>query len=252
MSDSGCIDLTTVPLSDLFEYYIPPEDVWFRSNMVVSLDGNYTGPTGHSRDISHTTDLLVLQVIRMNSDAVLVGAHTAMGSGYHLDKPRSGAVTLIPNRTRLVVVSRRLELSLDAPMFSNGIRPLVITCHSQQREWQMRREALLQHVDVHVLETQHIDGHQIRDTLISYGLRKVVCEGGPTLLREMLSGGVLNEVCVTVSPTILGTTNESTAGHVDSALGNTFQNFQFTSLQQGDDYLFVRMQPRNNRYQGAQ
>jgi len=42
------------------------------------------------------------------------------------------------------------------------------------------------------------------DGLRAEGLRRVLCEGGPTLLGALLRAGVVDELCCTITPSIVG------------------------------------------------
>jgi riboflavin biosynthesis pyrimidine reductase len=42
------------------------------------------------------------------------------------------------------------------------------------------------------------------DALVARGLRRITCEGGPGLLTDLLVAGLLDELCLTVSPQLAG------------------------------------------------
>jgi riboflavin biosynthesis pyrimidine reductase len=42
------------------------------------------------------------------------------------------------------------------------------------------------------------------DSLAARGLRRVLCEGGPSLLADVAAAGRLDELCVTFSPQLVG------------------------------------------------
>ena len=44
------------------------------------------------------------------------------------------------------------------------------------------------------------------DDLRSRGYHRVLCEGGPTLLGSVVGHGVLDELCLTISPVLVGGT----------------------------------------------
>lgn len=50
----------------------------------------------------------------------------------------------------------------------------------------------------------HVDLRVALDGLAARGLRHVVCEGGPTLLRAALAAGVLDEMALTLAPKVVG------------------------------------------------
>jgi riboflavin biosynthesis pyrimidine reductase len=41
-------------------------------------------------------------------------------------------------------------------------------------------------------------------TLRARGLRRIVCEGGPSLAAQMLDSGLVTELCLSTSPTVGG------------------------------------------------
>ena len=50
----------------------------------------------------------------------------------------------------------------------------------------------------------HVDLRTALDALAARGLRHVVCEGGPTLLSAVLAAGVVDELALTLAPTVVG------------------------------------------------
>ncbi|HBU43758.1 MAG TPA: hypothetical protein DEB57_12935, partial [Microbacterium sp.] len=43
---------------------------------------------------------------------------------------------------------------------------------------------------------------QIVDALRDRGLRRLVCEGGPSLARQFAESGIIDEYCITVAPAL--------------------------------------------------
>ena len=42
------------------------------------------------------------------------------------------------------------------------------------------------------------------DALAALGHRRILCEGGPTLLAQLAAAGLLDELCLTISPVLAG------------------------------------------------
>ena len=228
-------DFSQLSVDEIAQHYATDKAQWLRTNMVLSLDGNYAGPTGSSRDISHPIDLDILLLIRALSDAVLVGARTALGEKYRINENAQRFASFAKPAPRLVVVSNSLELPLTAPMFESVHRPLVITKSSTEHHWNERIESISDHADIHVIETDAIDGGQIKEVLQSHDLNHVVCEGGPALLNTLFTANVVDEMCLTTSPTILGCSPQT------AALGQQHRSFHYTQLTQAHDFTFARL-----------
>jgi riboflavin biosynthesis pyrimidine reductase len=49
------------------------------------------------------------------------------------------------------------------------------------------------------------DPRSFVDALVGLGLTRIVCEGGPRLLRDLVAADLVDEADITVSPTFTGT-----------------------------------------------
>ncbi|MBR8741492.1 pyrimidine reductase family protein [Nocardiopsis sp. MG754419] len=193
---------------DLAQAYAYPADLarpWVRANMVTSVDGGAVGPSGRSRDLSSEPDRRVMGVLRGLCDVVVVGASTARHEGYKPVRPREVWSRLREGRPatpRIAVVSRSLdideELLTQAP---EDARTIVFTVGDSPRA---RRSRVAEHADLVVVDEGSVRPEHILDALSERGLFRVLTEGGPHLLAEFVAAGLLDELCLTVSPHLLG------------------------------------------------
>jgi riboflavin-specific deaminase-like protein len=180
-------------LADLFK----AEPPWVRVVMVTTADGHTTGPSGTSRDISGPRDLEIMTLLRALSDAVMVGATTAIADGYsdirvraarhHLRRPGQP-------RPRLCVVSSSGEIPRDAAMFQAENRPIVLTSSVGARR--------LVDVDAEIIvagETA-VDLPVALIALNERGIHSISCEGGAALAQSLLREGLVDEVNLTIAP----------------------------------------------------
>ena len=68
----------------------------------------------------------------------------------------------------------------------------------------MRRAALEAVADVVVAGDDEVDLPLGMAALHDRGLRRLLCEGGPTLLTALLRAGLVDELCLTTAPVLLG------------------------------------------------
>jgi len=149
---------------DLDVLYAAPRRPWLRVNMISTVDGAATGDTGKSGSINNAVDKQVFHLLRAQSDVIVVGAGTARIEGYG------------PAIRPLVVVSRRDMVPdglRDAPPGSVSVEPLG-------------------------------DPVAFKASLVERGWTNILCEGGPTLLRDLLAAGVVDELCATTVPRLIG------------------------------------------------
>ncbi len=50
----------------------------------------------------------------------------------------------------------------------------------------------------------HVDAGRIIDELAGLGYQRILCEGGPSLLYSLVTAGRLDELCLTISPQLVG------------------------------------------------
>lgn len=173
-----------------------------RVNMILSLDGcaAFDGVAG---PLSNRCDQNLLLALRGYADVVLVGAGTVRAEGY-------GPVSLTAaqradRRERLgvedpppiAVVTRTGEI--PASLFGEPTpRPILITTAELARN----RPDLLDRADMLIAGETAVDVSAAVELLRARGLRRILCEGGPTLLDQLTAAEVVDEICLTISPTL--------------------------------------------------
>lgn len=173
------------------------DGLWWRVNMVTTLDGAGIDVNGHSAGFGSTADQRVFHLLRRLCDVVVVGAGTARVEGY-------GLVQASP----LVVVSRRGELPAGvADAFHDSGRAgdvLLVTCEEGDPSARAVSRELLGGENVLVCPGRSVDPRWLRAALAARGLLRVLSEGGPSFLGDSLTAGIVDEVCLTISPLVAG------------------------------------------------
>lgn len=179
------------------------DGVRIQSNMVMSVDGALSGTTGSSRDVSNRSDMRVLSVIRSLADAVIVGASTVRAEHltrlspkpHHTHQRASRGQAGVPTLA-IVSASGRVDWQrLD----ERGTSPVILFTSATD-------PAVLADARAHADEVVRGDTSPaaVAVALISRGHRRLVCEGGPTLLGQWVASGWIDEMCVTVTPRLIG------------------------------------------------
>ena len=203
LSPAGDGDLDDAALARLYAY---PRERWLRANFVSSADGAGF-LDGVSAGLSSEDDRRLFGLLRVLADVVLVGAGTARTEKYKPARRREALAYLRAGRAPtppIAVVSRTLELDVESPLFTGApshARTIVITCASAPARL---REAAARVADVIVAGTAAVDLTEAVGVLAGRGLSRVLCEGGPHLLGQVAADGLLDELCLTVSPLLAG------------------------------------------------
>ncbi|SEG09367.1 Pyrimidine reductase, riboflavin biosynthesis [Thermomonospora echinospora] len=221
-------------------YAYPADGVWLRANMIASLDGAAWFGDRTER-LGSPGDRRLFLALRGMADAVIVGAETVRVEGYGPVK-RSGEDWQAlrgerPATPPLAIVSRRLDLDLDAPVFTQApayARTILLTTETAPAD---RRTAAEQVAEVIVAGRDGIDFPRAVEELAARGHRRLLCEGGPKILARAAADGVLDELCLTLSPMLV-------AGDAARILNGPQlpepARLRLAGLYTEDDFLFLR------------
>jgi riboflavin-specific deaminase-like protein len=195
-------------LTRLYEHPDPGDRPWVRTNFVSTLDGAVQGPDGRAGTINTESDRLVFALQRAMSDVILVGAGTVRAEHYRavdLDpwqRQLRAELGLQPHPT-LAVVSRSCRLPEHISAVPGGeAGPVLILTTAASRSG--RPEFHDQVEIVELTGDSAIPPSELITALTARGLRRVLCEGGPQLNHAMHAAGLVDEICLTFSPMIIG------------------------------------------------
>lgn len=184
-----------------------PDRPWVVSNMVSTVDGS-AEVEGSSKDLGGPDDLRVFRALRAIADVVLVGAGTVRAERYGppalpdelVSRRRSEGRPDVP---RLAVVSGRLSLDPEMRLFEDGYRPVLVTT---ARAVEAAPADLVDRADLLICGSDRVDLGEALRRLRAEGASVVLSEGGPSLNADLLSADLVDEVCLTVDPRIVGGT----------------------------------------------
>jgi riboflavin biosynthesis pyrimidine reductase len=144
--------------------------------------------------------------LRTRVDAVMIGAGTMRAERYgrviadqakRERRERGG----LPPDPLMVLVSGRLDLPWDAPLFTAGSGLVVIfTSSDVEPPPTATTVQILRHEDA--VDLAHALAH-LRE---QHGVRALLCEGGPRLHAQLIDGGLVDELFVTHAPKLAGGT----------------------------------------------
>ncbi|WP_082939412.1 pyrimidine reductase family protein [Mycobacterium sp. 852002-30065_SCH5024008] len=182
---------TVAGITELASFYAdPPPGV--RANMIFSADGA-AAFGGRAGPLSCPIDQQLLKTLRGFADVVLVGAGTARAENY-------GPVRLIDaTRTApppIAVISRSGRL--PSRLFDDPDQPpIVVTCAHAAAARDDFGDGGRQ---VLVAGEESVDVARAVALLRARGLHHILCEGGPTVLDELVEADAVDEICVTLAP----------------------------------------------------
>ena len=165
----------------------------------ISIDGRIAAQDGSSRWITGEAARADAHVLRAQSQAILIGAGTAINDRPLLTVRHVQAGLNPPLRVLLDSTGR---VPLDTPLFDTSAAPtlVVTTERAAPNRWKGTG------VEVVVLPESPggIDMKACLQLLGQRGVLQLLVEGGPTVLTHLWSQGLIQQLVLYVGPRILG------------------------------------------------
>ncbi len=188
---------------------VPPPGTapWTAVSMVSSVDGAVS-VDGTSGALGGAGDLAAFRALRAAADVVLVGIGTVRAEDY-------GPVRIRPalaagrrsrgqaERPPIAVVTRSLDLGPSRRLFEgDGPPPIMVTTADAPADARTRLEDL--GAEVIVAGAGSVDLRAALNALRARCGPRVLVEGGPRLNAELLGAGLVDELFLTLAPTVAG------------------------------------------------
>ncbi|MGK2878785.1 MAG: dihydrofolate reductase family protein [Solirubrobacterales bacterium] len=202
-------------------------------NMVTTADGQ--GRIGNNTaELGGPADAALFATLRERVDCVMAGTGTIAAESYNPPATRAEvqvrrvAAGLRP-RPLVATITREGKLPTAAPLFADSdLQVAVFT------EVELETSA----VGAQILQTSTTDPAAVLSSLRhDQGVRSVLLEGGPHLNTSFFERELVDELFLTVAPTVIG--NNDPFPIIAGALPGP-QRLHLISVLAGDEHLFLR------------
>jgi riboflavin biosynthesis pyrimidine reductase len=229
-------------LSDLYDYPDGLQSCWVRGNMIASLDGGATDD-GKAGGLAGAGDRAVFSLMRHAADVILVGASTVRIENYsgaqlpvaaRQERQHRGQAEVPP----IAVVTRSGNIDPNALLFTRTeVPPLILTTSRFHDDVRRRLGSVAEVIDASGREPESVDNATVLKILAERGLYRVLTEGGPLLLGALIEDGLLDELCLTFAPILVGGGSK----RIVTGMGSVHTKMRRTHLLADDDgYLYSR------------
>lgn len=190
----------------------PTDRPWVGLCMVASIDGS-AALDGRSGGLSSPADSAVMHALRDSADLIIVGAGTAMAEQY--GPPRKAG-----QRVGVVTATGRIDAGME--LFTSGAGFLITTEAAPH----------------HGLEAVRSGGEwvDLAGALAQLDATFVQAEGGPTLNAALLEHDLVDEVNLTVSPSLVG----GNGPRLTKGAAERLQRMTLAQVCDHDGYVFLR------------
>lgn len=173
------------------------------TNFAATVDGRAT-IGGVSGPIGSDADTAMLAGLRTRFDAVMIGAGTMRAERYgrivaEQEKRERRERIGLPKDPLMVIVSGRLDLPWDAPLFTAGGGQVMIFTASEAEPPETATSLRVVRHEGAVDPARALQ--QLRGEC---HVRALLCEGGPHLHAQLWAGGLVDELFLTTAPRLTG------------------------------------------------
>ncbi|MDO4609484.1 dihydrofolate reductase family protein [Corynebacterium sp.] len=236
------VDDTARFLSDEDDRASAPKAVHVRAIGVTTPDGRAT-VDGTSGGLGNDVDAALLAACRDDADVIVVGSGTVSAEGYggHHPPPEVRAARSAAGRAcvpPVAVVTRSADIAPDDHLIADAeAAPIVVTpnpgdAHDADPAREGRLAALAA-AGARILRLPDTEPATVRTALAEEGLPRIVLEGGPSLYREWIDAGEVDELVLTLAPIIAGSGAATFPGGYRS-------HWRLHALAYGDSHVFLR------------
>ncbi|MDW3219081.1 MAG: dihydrofolate reductase family protein [Acidimicrobiales bacterium] len=218
----------------------PADRPWLMVNMIASVDGA-TAVDGVSGGLGGPADKAVFRAVRASCDMVLVASATAIAERYRMPVT-SPEVTARradagrPPAPGLAIVTASGRIDPTVPAFAerpDGVGPpLVITGEDADA-------AALAELDAEIVRVSAPTPEPtlVLAALAERGIEVVLAEGGPSFNARLHAADMIDELCLSLSPTLVGGTSSRILA--DDG-GGELHRLRLARLLEADGLLFAR------------
>ena len=168
-------------------------------NCAMSADGKIALPTHKQMRISCEEDIKRMHQLRNHCDAVLVGVGTILADDPKLTVKET--YVRKPKQPLRVILDRKGRTPPHALALNTAAKTLIITAQGNEKRY---KGSHIEVVKCPTTTTGFLDVQGILEILWSRGIRKLLVEGGGTVIWNFLANKVVDDMFLYIGPCIIG------------------------------------------------
>ena len=173
-------------------------------NCAMSVDGKIASPSGKQIKISCEEDLRRMYILRNNSDAVLVGVNTVLSDDPKLTVKEKYVKN--PKQPMRIILDTHCKTPENALAVNDAAKTLIVVGSICNKKFGENVEI----IKCKTKEDGLIDLETLLEILYKRGIRKVMVEGGSTVITNFLKQKLVDDFYIYVGPVIMGGKNTPT------------------------------------------
>lgn len=167
-------------------------------NCAMSADGKIASPSGKQLRISNEKDITRMYNLRNECDAVLVGVGTIVSDNPKLTVKEEYVKN--PRNPIRVILDTHCRTKTDALAVGNQAKTMIITNGECDKNYGSNVEVVQCGID----NEGNINLEEMLDIIFNRGIKKLLVEGGSTVIWNFLKQKLVDDLYVFIGPMIIG------------------------------------------------
>ncbi len=202
-------------------------------NYAMSIDGKIALPNRKQMKISNEEDMARVHKLRNECDAVLVGIGTVLTDDPKLTVKEKYVSN--PSNPLRVVLDSNFRTPDDAEILSKDSPTLIATTCKEIKQ---------DNIEVIKCGKKTVNLNKLMDLLRKKGIKKLLVEGGETVIWEFLRQELVDEFYVFMAPFIIGgTTSPTAAGGKGASSPDDIIHMELSDAQRVGDGILLKFKP---------
>jgi len=202
-------------------------------NCASSIDGKIALPGKKPLKISNEEDVARVHKLRNECDAILVGIETILA-----DNPKLTVKAKYVDKVRQpirIVLDSKLRIPEDAEVMKPNAKTIIVTTCKEFKKG---------HVEVIKCGNDKVDLKRLMEILYDRGIKKLLVEGGSTVIWEFLENKLVDEMMVFYSPIIIGNNAPTIAGGEGAKSEEELIKMEIKSIERIGNGCLVKFIPK--------
>jgi 2,5-diamino-6-(ribosylamino)-4(3H)-pyrimidinone 5'-phosphate reductase len=170
-------------------------------NCAMTADGKIALPSGKQLRISSEEDMQRVYMLRNKSDAVLVGINTVLSDDPKLTVKEKYVKD--PKQPLRIVLDSNCKTPDDALVVNKKAKTIIFTTKQTDKRYPDNVEVIVCNTDKYGF----IDLKKMLEFLWKRNIKKLMVEGGSTVIYNFLKHGLVDDFYIYIGPTMLGDKN---------------------------------------------
>lgn len=203
-------------------------------NCASSIDGKIALVGKKPLKISSEEDMARVHKLRNECDAILVGIETVLA-----DDPKLTVKEKYVGKARQplrVILDSKFRTPENAEVMKPYAKTLIVTTCKEFKEG---------HVEVIKCGNDKIDLKKLMEILHKKGIKKLLVEGGSTVIWEFLKNKLVDEMFVFFAPIIIGGNAPSIAGGEGARKGEDVIKFEIKEVERMGSGFLLHLIPQH-------